>query len=95
MKKSTNQPNVLAVLADDTKTKNTKAELALAQERASEKKLIWKALNYSFHVYSKRGKVAEAIEMSDMLKKYFPNFEDVAEDFDGMIQPKYVKRIKR
>jgi len=80
-------------LSSGKKSKPTKAELALQKERANEKKLIWKALNYSFHKYASRGQVVEAIEMSDMLKKYFPGFVDVDEDFKGMIRPKFNKPI--
>jgi hypothetical protein len=92
--KKNNQPDVLALISDNKK--QTKAELAaIAKERAKEKKLVWKALNYSFHVYAKRGKVMESIEMSEMLKKYFDGFEDVNEEFKGMIMPKYPKKIKK
>lgn len=53
-----------------------------------EKKLVWKAICYSYHTHKRRGDVAEAKKMEDLMIKYFSDYKDVDEKFYGMIRPK-------
>lgn len=52
-----------------------------------EKKLVWKAINFSYHTYKRRGYNAEALKMEKLMKKYFADYKDVDEKFAGMYRP--------
>lgn len=76
---------------EELATLDQNGELYLKSDEVSEdteeKKLVWKAICYSYHTYKRRCQNDEASKMESLMRKYFADYCDVDEHFSGMIKP--------